>query len=249
MLSARCSAVPAHVSSSHCTRPPAPANSPVGWVWLLVRLTTIWQCCETQVCSVVLDRGGPSYTGGPRWEMSLCQARRLTANRSCSCSCLQQMKSLSRNLDLKAMRGFDGPALLPYPRSAGRAAADRSPAEGESSSGSGSRRTAPRLPVGCSWRGWEGGAGPLSSSDLRNHCGRPASAARRKTSPRVGNRVGTRSARTSRACRSSVLSWVSRWLDWPPRQDHGALRQVHQPPHGRTRLLQRPGTVPAASPA
>ena len=40
-----------------------------------------------------------------------------------------------------------------------------------------------------------GGECGISSPDLRDHCGRPASAARRKTSPHVRDRIGERSAR------------------------------------------------------
>ncbi len=53
-------------------------------------------------------------------------------------------------------------------------------------------------------------------SDLHDHCSRPASAARRKTSPHVRDGIGERSASTISAWRSSLLSWKSQRLACPP---------------------------------
>lgn len=55
-----------------------------------------------------------------------------------------------------------------------------------------------------------------SLSDVRDHCGRPASSARWKTSPHVGDGVGECSARMFSAWCSSLLSSRSRWLYCPP---------------------------------
>ncbi len=55
-----------------------------------------------------------------------------------------------------------------------------------------------------------------NSSGLRDHCGRPAWAARRNTPPHVGDGTGERSARTISVWRSSLLSWKSQRLDCPP---------------------------------
>lgn len=58
-----------------------------------------------------------------------------------------------------------------------------------------------------------GGECGLSLSNLHDHCDRPASAARRKRSPHVGDGLGERSARITNAWRTSLLSRMSWRLD------------------------------------